>query len=94
MAVAKGEVIQLSGILDIRQAESIHEILKNTKNSKKSAVLDFKTADDIDLAILQLLFSFKKSMKEDNRTVEFENISDRIKERISLSDFNELLQGS
>ena len=94
MAVAKDEMIQLSGILDIRQAESIHEVLKNARNGKKSAVLDFKEAEDIDLTVLQLLFSFRKSMKEDGRTVGFENISEKIKERISLSDFSELLQGS
>jgi len=94
MAAAKDEVIQLSGVLDIRQAESLHEKLKSVKSTKRSVILDLQEAEDIDLSITQLIFSFKKSLIEEKRTVSIRNANDKIMERISLCDFNELLQES
>jgi len=94
MAAAKGDILNLTGNLDIRQAELLHESLKKLKAGKKNIILDFSEADDIDLAVLQLLFSFKKSIHDESRTVEFENVNEKIRERISLCDFAELLQGS
>ena len=94
MASPKNVVLQFTGNLDIRQAESMLETLKQCKDGNTAVIIDLKEADDIDFAIIQMLFSFKKTLNEEKREVTIRDANPKIESKINLCDFQDLLQGS
>lgn len=92
MPPKKQEKLELSGNLDIRQAEDLHESLKKLTNGNTNIVLDFSNVSDIDFAIIQLLFSFKKSLADEKRKLILKSVNDKVKSKINLCDFKSLLQ--
>ena len=92
MPPKKQEKLELSGNLDIRQAEDLHETLKKLSSGKTNIVLDFSKAEDIDFAIVQLLFSFKKSLADEKRKLIFKSVNEKVESKIILCDFKSLLQ--
>ncbi|MDA3955886.1 lipid asymmetry maintenance protein MlaB [Oceanispirochaeta sp.] len=91
MAEEKNKTVQFKGNLDIRQAESMHDILKKYRSGSIELILDLSGAEDIDFAIIQLLYSFKVSLKEDKRKVLLKGMNQKIADKIKLCDFHDLL---
>ena len=94
MPAAKKVVLDLKGVLDIRQAESIYNEMKKFAEAKREVTVDFSEAEDIDMAVLQLLYSFKKTMAEQKKSVTLANLSEQLISRINLCDFTSLLEES
>ncbi len=94
MPAAKKVVLDLKGVLDIRQAESIYNEMKKLAEAKREVTVDFSEAEDIDMAVLQLLYSFKKTMAEQKKSVTLANLSEQLISRINLCDFTSLLEES
>lgn len=92
MPPKKQETLELSGNLDIRQAEDLYENFKKLIGAKSNIVLDFSKVDDIDFAIIQLIFSFKKSLADEKRKLIFKSVKEKVKSKIVLCDFKSLLQ--
>lgn len=92
MPAKKKETIQLKGHLDIRQAESIQDTLNKSIKKNASLILDLTQADDIDFAVIQLLFSLKRTLNKNKNDLYIEGVNDKITEKIVLCDFKDLLQ--
>ncbi|MDC7241761.1 MAG: STAS domain-containing protein [Spirochaetales bacterium] len=92
MPAPKEVVLELKGNLDIRQAEEIHKSMLELTGGKKPVILDFAEAEDIDVSIIQLLYSFKTTLAGQKREVDFRNLNDRIISRITLCDFTSLIK--
>jgi anti-anti-sigma factor len=92
MPPKKQEKLEMRGNLDIRQAEDLYETFKKLNGVKTNILLDFSDVDDIDFAIIQLLYSFKKSLADKKRKLIFKSVSEKVKSKIVLCDFKSLLQ--
>ncbi len=94
MPPKKKETLELSGNLDIRQAEDLKEAFSGVLEAKHNLTLDFSKADDIDFSVIQLLYSFKNAMEAQNCQLDFIQLNEKIRSRLVLSDFLSLVEES
>ena len=91
MAPRKQEEIRLEGGLDIRRAEKIKEQFADLLKDNSNITLNFDNVDDIDFPVIQLIYSFKTSITQGKRKFSITGINEKIKNKITLCDFQELL---
>ncbi|QEN07449.1 STAS domain-containing protein [Oceanispirochaeta crateris] len=94
MANRKNEVLHFTGNLNICQAEEMVDVFKKCREGNSAVTIDLKDAEDIDFAVIQLLYSFKKTLNEEKRKVIIKDVCPKIEARIQLCDFQDLLSGS
>ncbi|MDC7234272.1 MAG: STAS domain-containing protein [Spirochaetales bacterium] len=92
MPPKKQEKLEFSGILDIRQAEDLHNTFGNLKDGKTNIVLDFSKVDDIDFAVIQMIFSFSNHLAEKKRQLILKSVNEKVSGRFNLCDCKSLLQ--
>jgi anti-anti-sigma factor len=91
MAPRKQEEIRLEGTLDIRRAEKLKAEFSALLKGNSNIALNFEDVDDIDFAAIQLIYSFKKSLITGKRKLSLDGMNEKIKSKITLCDFQELL---
>ncbi len=91
MAPRKQNEIRLEGTLDIRRAEELKNSFSELLKENSNITLNFEDVEDMDFAVIQLIYSLKKSLLTGKRKLSVCGISEKIKSKITLCDFQELL---
>lgn len=91
MAPRKQEEIRLDGTLDIRRAEKLKAQFSDVLKGKSNITLNLEDVEDIDFAVIQLIYSLKKTLATGKRKLSLDGISEKIKSKITLCDFQEPL---
>ena len=91
MAPRKQEEVMLEGNLDIRRAEELKTQFSSLLKGSNNILINFEDVEDIDFAVIQLIYSLRQSLLSGKRKLSVSGISEKIKSKITLCDFQELL---